>query len=225
MTNYIRTCPQCKTDYTCKDGSARYRYKTRICRPCWKLQKKNNKRILMRNCPICYTELFYTNYKNFWQAKKDNVRCRSCSKIGNPSRKGQKCSIQHKLKIGLAHKGKVISKQSKMKMRLAAIRRMDKLGITQYRNYNPKACLFFDNLNISNGWNLQHALNGGEIQKLGYFLDAYDKDRNVVVEYDEPSHNRPNKKRKDMIRQQEIIDFLQCGFYRYNESDGQLTKI
>lgn len=223
--SYIRTCPKCKTDYPCEDRSVLYRYEDRICRSCWKLKKKDNKQPLIRKCPNCNTQLFYTNYKNFWRANKKRAVCRSCSKIGNPSRKGQTCSIQHKIKVGLAHKGKIMSSESKQKMRLAAIQRMDRLGITQYRSYNPKACFFFDKLNETNGWNLQHAKNGGEIQTLGYFLDAYDKNLNIVVEYDEPSHNRPSKKRKDIIRQQEIINALQCNFYRYNESSSQLTKI
>lgn len=37
-------------------------------------------------------------------------------------------------------------------------------------------------------WNLRHAENGGEIIKFGYFLDAYDEEKNIVVEYDEPRH-------------------------------------
>ena len=38
-------------------------------------------------------------------------------------------------------------------------------------------------------------------------------------------HNRPSKKKKDAIRQAEIIDFLHCEFYRYNEDNKQLVKM
>lgn len=221
---YIRTCPKCKTDYPCKDKSVLYRHKRRICRVCWKLKRKDSKQMLKRKCPTCHSELYYTNYKNFWRATKENAKCRRCSKMGNPSRRGQKCSSQHKLKVAMSNMGKIMSRQARQKMRLAAIRRMNRLGITQCRSYNPKACLFFDQLNKTRSWNLQHAENGGEIQVEGYFLDAYDKKQNVVVEYDEPSHNKPSKKQKDDIRQKEIVDALHCDFYRYNESTSQLSK-
>ncbi len=55
-------------------------------------------------------------------------------------------------------------------------------------NYSINACKFIDKLNKENNWNLQHAENGGEILCLGYWLDGYDKDLNIVFEYDEPKH-------------------------------------
>ena len=66
---------------------------------------------------------------------------------------------------------------------------------------------------------MQHELNGGEIQLIGYSLDAYDKERNIVVEYDEARHYDVdnNLKYKDIIRQNNIIKYLQCKFFRYNE--------
>jgi hypothetical protein len=102
---------------------------------------------------------------------------------------------------------------------------MDRLGITQYRNYNPTACKYFDILSTIMGWNLQHATNGGEVVVCGYFLDAYDKVKNIVVEYDEPYHDRPSEIKKDIKRQIEIINELKCDFYRYKESTGDLIKV
>lgn len=63
----------------------------------------------------------------------------------------------------------------------------------------------------------------------GYFLDAYDKENNVVVEYDEKEHYidvennilRP----KDIERQNYIIEKLHCDVYRYNEYTKTLYKI
>ena len=110
-------------------------------------------------------------------------------------------------------------------MRLAAIKRMKDKGILTYRNFNKNACRFFDELNKERGWELQHALNGGEVEVYGYFLDAYDKNKNLVVEYDEPSHDRPCIKKKDKIRQNNIINYLKCKFYRYKEAENKLIKV
>jgi hypothetical protein len=92
-------------------------------------------------------------------------------------------------------------------------------------NYNPIACEYFNKLNEEKGWNLQHALNGGEIDCIGYSLDAYDKEKNIVVEYDEIHHNLPSIKEKDLIRQNRIINHLKCQFYRFNEKNDNLYQI
>lgn len=130
----------------------------------------------------------------------------------------EKEMLRQKIKNG-------ITSEVKYKMRLAAIKRMDRNGVLGCRNYNPLACEYFEKLNKENGWNLQHAKNGGEIQVRGYFLDAYDKEKNIVVEYDESHHYRPSVIPKDKIRQNEIISHLKCKFYRYDESTNTLAQI
>ena len=219
-----RICPQCHKKIWYFDRSSVYRKSTKI-KLCKQCKRDNKKLTYKRNCSKCDGEIIYSTRENLWRANRDKSLCRSCAKLGNPSRKGQKCSEIHKIRVGLSNKGKIISSTSKLKMREAAIRRMNRLGITQYRNYNPNACRYFDSISKEKGWNLQHAKNGGEVQVCGYFLDAYDKDKNIVVEYDEVSHNRPSVKQKDILRQNEIIEFLRCDFYRYKEYDSQLIKI
>lgn len=184
-----------------------------------------NKKIWNRNCPICKKLLNYNDYKNYWAANKKQQKCRACSKLGNIGRKGQSNTDEHKRKVGLKHKGRKISEISKMKMREAALNRIKKFKTKPYTNYNPKACEYFDDLNKHMGWNLQHALNGGEIQIIGYSLDAYDKEKNIVVEYDEPLHEKPSIKKKDLIRQNRIIERLNCKFYRYSEKYQELKLI
>ena len=118
--------------------------------------------------------------------------------------------------------GKKQSDASRQKRRKAAILAMEKRGT--WRGYNEKACLYFDKLNEENGWSLQHAKNGGEIQIIGYFPDAYDRTKNVIVEYDEPQHyNRKGELRpKDILRMNEIIEETGCRFYRYNQKTDEL---
>ena len=92
--------------------------------------------------------------------------------------------------------------------------------------FNRKACEYLDNLGKEKGWNLQHALNGGEyyIEALGYWVDGYDKKRNIVVEYDDPFHNKPLRMLKDENRMKEIKRYLQCQFYRYSVTKDELKE-
>lgn len=86
-------------------------------------------------------------------------------------------------------------------------------------NFNPKACEYFDKLMKENGTNIQHALNGGEfgIPELGYFVDGYDKENNIVYEYDENYHKTTKQQEKDKIREEKIKKFLNCKFIRIKE--------
>lgn len=104
--------------------------------------------------------------------------------------------------------------------------RLRKLGILKI-GFNPRACKYFDYLSKKNGWNLQHALNGGEVMCETYFLDAYDKKRNIVVEYDESHHftSSGKLKKKDRERQKRIVKNLGCRFYRFNERIRKLVKV
>ena len=113
------------------------------------------------------------------------------------------------------------------KLRLKAIQRIEEHKLNGHQlfpAFNPKACEYLNRLSETVGWDIQHAMNGGEyhIKDLGYWVDGYDKDRNIVIEYDEPYHDKQSD--KDLLRQQEIIDHLQCDFYRYKESKKTLIK-
>lgn len=54
------------------------------------------------------------------------------------------------------------------------------------------------------------------IAELGYWVDAYDKEKNVVLEVDERHHYNidGSLREKDVIRQKEIEEFLSCKFIR-----------
>lgn len=71
-------------------------------------------------------------------------------------------------------------------------------------------------------------ISGGEfyIKELGYWLDGYDKDKNIAVEYDERKHFKVNGelKDKDIHRMNEIISHLNCSFYRYNQPKNELKQ-
>ena len=60
-------------------------------------------------------------------------------------------------------------------------------------------------------------------------VDGYDKEKNIVFEYDEKRHYKDvyNNilKDKDINRQNEIIAKLGCRFFRYNETIDLLYEV
>ena len=56
--------------------------------------------------------------------------------------------------------------------------------------------------------------------------NIYDKEKNIVVEYDEPRHydRYGNLRKKDVDRMNEIQHHLQCEFWRYNEKTKTLKR-
>ena len=91
--------------------------------------------------------------------------------------------------------------------------------------YNPKSILIIEQYGKEHGYNFQHAENGGEyyIKELGYFVDGYDKEKNVVVEYYEKFHIKRNK--KDITRMNNIMNELGCDFHIIREWDDDIEII
>jgi hypothetical protein len=180
------------------------------------------------------------------RALKNNGNCFDCNLRGHKFNVGrvvsditkEKMSIskigklrdeETKLKISNSKKDKpishIISEKTREKMRINRLNQIKSLGNTK-RMYNPKACEFIDKLNKERGWNLQHALNGGEVMISGYSVDGYDKDRNIIFEYDEPNHHYHSYKQKDLVRQQRLIDKIKpLIFLRYDEKLHNLYEV
>lgn len=84
-------------------------------------------------------------------------------------------------------------------------------------NYNINACDLIEKYGKENKYNFQHALNKGEyhIKELGFWLDGYDKKKNVAIEFYEKNHYYNSELNKKTInREKEIINFLNCKFIR-----------
>ena len=133
-------------------------------------------------------------------------------------------------RIVIHTKGKKHSQDEIQRIRIRTIKYLLNTIKSFQPRYNKKSIVFLDNLSKEKGWNLQHAENGGEFYTgIGYFVDAYDKEKNIVVEYDESFHYDDIKnnilRKKDIIRQQEIIEYLHCEFWRYNEAMNILWKV
>lgn len=84
--------------------------------------------------------------------------------------------------------------------------------------YNPESIPKIEEIGKKYGYNFQHALNGGEkqIPNTRYFVDGYDLKNNIVIEYDERHHfdKNGNLKHKDIIRQNKIMEEINCLFIR-----------
>lgn len=126
-------------------------------------------------------------------------------------------------------KGKHHSKDAKQKMRIATCEYLKKNNATPCR-YNRDSIPILESIAKEHGWNIQHAENGGEFYTgIGFWLDAYDKELNIALEYDERKHyidvENNILREKDLERQRLIIEHLHCEYWRYNATTGVLWKV
>lgn len=174
------------------------------------ISEKNRIAISIRNKGNTYS----VGYKHSEDAKKKM----SAGLMGNKHTLGFRPSEETRKKL----RNKVVSEFTREKLREHRLNQIDALG---YRGpaYNRTACQFIDRINNALGLNLQHALNGGEIRATGYSMDGYDKDKNIVFEYDEKTHRTPGYRQKDFRRQSRIISKITpCLFLRYDEINERL---
>lgn len=159
---------------------------------------------------------------------KDPIRNKKIS----DKNKGKKPSCETRLRMSVNHadisgdKNPSKRPEVRKKLRLKAIDRInsnlkyfDKV-ITP--NFNIKGCEYFNQLMIDNNTFIQHALNGGEyhIKELGYWVDGYDMENNIVYEWDEKYHYDVygNLLERDLNRQKEIEDYLRCKVIRIKQN-------
>lgn len=225
-----KSCPKCGREqvYCSKKVLEISIGKNSICVKCTVDRSRIHNGNFERICK-CGKILKYTCRQSLNLAKKHNAKCRNCamkesSKLMDRSfmksdeyREKMSKSIKNSDK----HKN-MFTEEFREKLRIAKLNQIKKLG-TKY-TYNPKACDFIEEFGNKNGYNFQHAMNGGEIVVSGYSLDGYDKEKNIVFEYDEPKHNRIGTKKRDRIREERIIEKIKPNmFIRYDEK-SKTTK-
>ena len=138
---------------------------------------------------------------------------------------GRRHTEETRKKISDGQKGKLNhnygvprTEDTKRKMRVSAINRIKNQKGQCVPNYNPSSIPILEQKAKELGiTDLQHAENGGEfcIKELGYWVDGYSKEKNIVIEYYETFHK--NRIEKDNNRKQEIINFLKCEFVEIEE--------
>jgi very-short-patch-repair endonuclease len=114
--------------------------------------------------------------------------------------------------------GKKHSTETKRKQRISALNYLESTKGQIVPRYNTKSIKIIEEYGKQYGYNFKHAENGGEfyIKELGYFVDGYDVEKNVILEIDEKNHfdNNGKLKEKDQVRQLEIEKLLKCKFIR-----------
>ena len=247
---WVRNCPRCNIEisYKYKNNFKKATAEKKICRICAATGKTPHNKLsitdLDKNCPKCNKIIEYNSRCALLRSLRNNTLCKHCSNLTYPNytfdpkewnKSCPNCGKLQTYKTREAFKDAIIlnskclkcaTKESFNRDSIKKQRRERSLG-QHTPNFNSYACTYFDSLNVQNNWNLQHALNGGEIRVIGYSLDAYDKERNIVVEYDEPAHynNVGQLKQKDVLRQERIITHLGCKFFRYNERTKELYEV
>lgn len=205
---YQKRCPnpynnlKCKKYTTSKPG--------KCCRSCASYGKMNGN--------------YGSSYYQVWVEKYGKEKA---DKMNENTSKLKACAGEKNGMFGKTHDDVVIAKilknrkwdsNTKKKQRSSAIKRIEKLkfnGGQLIPGYNPEACKIIEQYGNENGYNFQHAENGGEVEVHGYFVDGYDKEKNVVIEIDEKHHFKTGKLReKDIQRQKEIEEYLGCKFIR-----------
>ena len=131
----------------------------------------------------------------------------------------RKHSDESKRKISDAKRGNTYQlgkKRSEESRHLMSKRRAEfikKYGAVP--SFNVAACHLFDEINREMGWSGIHALSGGEQYVDGYWVDFYEPNENIVIEFDEYYHKA--RKEKDALRQKKIVEILGCRFFRIEE--------
>ncbi len=221
----IKNCPNCGTEISYRDKKA--------------LMQSVR---LNSNCKTCSIEIKKSKISETLKEKYKNgdilpnmsgAHSLESRRKQSDAKKGRKQSIESNIKrsisckksrCGTYNKGRKCSDDNKKKFRILMIEKLSKTNKNFHPPYNEKACEYFDLLMKENTLiKIQHALNGGEfhIKELGYWVDGYDKYNNIVYEWDEEYHHYINGvlSEKDIKRQKEIEEFLNCKFIRIRESD------
>jgi len=101
------------------------------------------------------------------------------------------------------NKGKKMSDEARKNMRIAKLKRFEKLGIQSGEDEGAKE--WFLEYNKKNKTNFKPK----RFFEIGYDADGYDEEKHIWIEYDTHYHNIRQQKEKDLIRQQNIIKYFE----------------
>ena len=212
-TNH-RNCPGCEKIifYSRKDGLKQAIVEKRLCNSC---KFKGNKSYIYGTCGH-WTGKHHTDEtkkkisdankgKKFTNEHKKNI---SKSLLGNSGYwKGKKLSKAHIDKMSKNSPkiwlGKKLSPETKHKIRISKLKRIEKLGIPTGEDKGAKE--FFQWINMYYGYNFKPK----RFLEIGYDADGYDQEKHIWIEYDTPYHNGTKQKEKDLIRQNNIIKYFE----------------
>lgn len=223
MTNIIlkRNCPKCNCElnYTHPSNWRAANRKKSLCRSCRIISQETREKHRVAKLGKPGTPRTDENKQALREWYKNNM---TDEMISRRDAWKQNVTDETKNKLRNLRIGKKASDTTKEKLRNIRLQIVKDIG--GFPSYNKIACEFMDSISNKLGLNFQHAMNGGEvyIKELGYWVDAYDKDRNIVVEYDEGHHN--TRIEQDTRRMNEIINHWKCRFFRYNSVIDEMKE-
>jgi len=205
MEEYKRICPECGKDIY---------YKTK------KILQRSNR--LGKPCKSCVQSASKCGENNPMFGKKHNEKTKAIIK---EKRKYQVTTDETRDKMSISAKSRLEEYNHWVgrKHSDSTIKKMKLIGANRihdnkwHPSFNIGACKIIDEYGKEHGYNFQHALNGGEyfISELGYWVDGYDKNKNVVIEFYEKAHKYFIE--KDEIRINDIKECLNCDIIIINE--------
>ena len=196
-----------------------------------------------RNCPGCGNEILYISYDSFRHVKKTS-KCRYCSNIRSDKSKkaisikqtGRKLSLDTKLKMSNFQKIRYSNPLELIKMKNAVKRAMHRPDVRKkhvealHKTRWLKVRTDKGQLELLEKWNrlgFKFEPNYQVHTDLDlFYVDGYDKEHNIVLEYDGKYHNIIGQQQKDLIRQQKIIDILKPKkFWRYSSENKTIKNV
>lgn len=217
-------CPECGNEltYTWKSSYKKACKRNQVCMSCRPTHWSGRKHTDSTKNKISKANAGRSTNKGV-KFSEEHKRKISKANMGNKSRTGMPHSEKTKKKMRLAWKDKIhpnSKPENREKFRKLYQDRVKSRCGQITPNYNVDACRVFDEINKELGWSGQHAENGGEVNVRGWFLDYYEPNQNVVIEYDESHHLRTRRKEKDIRKELEVIEMLNCKFYRIQEGQN-----
>ena len=189
--------------YKCKDcgKDIKRKKKTGLCLTCYNKSRIGTGKIsdrLTRFCPKCRGEIKHKNKYDRNRLEKQGALCLVCRRLGKKHSEETKQKIskanagrkmtRKQIQKSVENKSYVVSEKTKELLRIRKIEYMEKNGTLVWPNFNELACEYFDWLNKYNNWNGHHAKNGGEKRIGKYWVDYYEPNQNIIIEWDEDKH-------------------------------------
>ena len=208
-----RNCPKCDEEifYSSRDAFVNGIKRNSICRSCSHTKHFGP---FIKKCPKCKIEMVYDRYKSYLYSVENDGWCHKCAgsktiktRIKRKNLYGRRNqSKSSRQKMSFYHRGKnnpfygqKHTNETRRKLRLNTIKYIEKIkGGKMFPLYNKKSCEYFQKMEKNKGWNGFYATKNGEyfIKDLGYWVDYYEPNENIVIEWDEPSHYNVDGKLK-----------------------------
>lgn len=231
-----RNCLTCKEEFELKSNGPSHAKKKYCSKECSALgQRKYTDRSWSLECSECGNVTQYSTRENYRRAIRDNrtmcIPCRGKANKGLKRTNEQRKLISERTKkvmqtpeVWDKFMKAMTSDEHREKKRVLYAKQREKCG-SDVPLYNERACEFFSRLNEVTGWKGKHAKDGGEVTIGGFWVDYYEPELNLVIEWDEPHHRYEKKKKQDAYRARYIIKKTGCRFLRIDQETLEITEV